>query len=118
MHIAVNNSIDKKFLPQREAWDEMHGLHVLSQSPDVGFLTADVGRRMPPFVLISSSATFTSTRSPRGLICHMSYDVKVYRGCMSVLKYVNEIYVAGSSNHLGEPIGNLYCLCPDAQPCA
>mmetsp|Transcript_29305 Transcript_29305/g.74656 ORF Transcript_29305/g.74656 Transcript_29305/m.74656 type:complete len:204 (-) Transcript_29305:20-631(-) len=37
-------------------------------SPDVGFLTADVGSKMPPRVLVSSSATFTSTRSPRGLI--------------------------------------------------
>jgi hypothetical protein len=41
--------------------------------PDVGFFTELTGSKMPPRVCFSSSATFTSTRSPLGLSCNIAH---------------------------------------------
>ena len=46
--------------------------HAHPSAPEVGFLSADTGRRIPPRVFVSSSATRTSTRSPFGCSCRIS----------------------------------------------
>ena len=49
-----------------------HCRHAHPSAPEVGFLSADTGRRIPPRVFVSSSATRTSTRSPFGCSCRIS----------------------------------------------